>query len=79
MYPDNIIEFIVSSIKRGYCRETVLLIFNQLISLYIYYDQCEKYGGKKFPVVRLHEIAVIFDFRALTKVHITLNPLLQMQ
>ena len=36
------------------------LFFNPLISLYIYYDQCENYGEKIkliiFPVVRFHEI-----------------------
>ena len=55
--------------------------FNPLISLYIYYDQYEKIGRKKkFPPRFVSmEMAAIFDFRAVTKVHITLKPLLQMQ
>ena len=55
--------------------------FNPVISMYIYYDQYEKYGGKKKKFQRLvsMEMAAIFDFRALTKVHITSKPLLQMQ
>ena len=55
--------------------------FNPLISFYIYYDQYKKYGEKKikFPRFVSMEMAAIFDFRALTKVHITLKRLLQMQ
>ena len=54
--------------------------FNPVILLYIYYDQCDKYGGKKkFPQLVSMEMAAIFDFRALTKVHITSKSLLQMQ
>ena len=34
---------------------------------------------KKFPRFVSMEMAAIFDFRALTKVHITLKRLLQMQ
>ena len=48
--------------------------FNPLISFYIYYDQYTKYGEKKkifFPRFVSMEMAAIFDFRALTKVHIT--------
>ena len=57
---------------------------NPVISLYIYYDQYEKIWRKKqtntfFPAVFSMEMAAIFDFRALTKVHITSKPLLQMQ
>ena len=60
--------------------------FNPLISFYIYYDQYKKYGEKNmekkndfFPRFVSMEMAAIFDFRALTKVHITLKRLLQMQ
>ena len=67
----------------GAGRKTILLIFNPLISLYIYYDQYEKKGEKckiiVFPCLFSMEMAAIFDFRALTKVHITLKLLLQMQ
>ena len=45
--------------------------FNPVILLYIYYDQCEKiWKKKKFPQLVSMEMAAIFDFRALTKVHI---------
>ena len=55
-------------------------IFNPLISLYIYYDQYEKYGEKKIsPRFVPIEMAAIFDFMALTKVYITLKPVLEMQ
>ena len=61
----------------GAGRKTVLLIF------YIYYDQYEKICRKNkivfFPRFVSMEMAAIFDFRALTKVHITLKRLLQMQ
>ena len=68
------------SYRRGAGRKTVLLIFNPLISLYIYYDQYEKiWRKKKFTRFVSMEIAAIFDCRAPTKVHITLKPLLQMQ
>ena len=54
--------------------------FNPAISLYIYYDQYEKYGEKKnFPRLVSMEMAAIFDFRALAKVHLISKPLLQMQ
>ena len=54
--------------------------FNPLISLYIYYDQYEKIlREKKIPRFVYVEMVAIFDFRAHTKVHITLKPLLQMQ
>ena len=58
--------------------------FNPLISLYIYYDQYEKIWRKKpntffFPRFVSMEMAAIFYFRALTKVHKTLKPLIQMQ
>ena len=57
--------------------------FNPAISLYIYYDQYEKYGEKIpnffFPRLVSMEMAAIFDFRALPKVHLTSKPLLQMQ
>ena len=41
----------------------------------------KKYGEKKkkFPRLVSMEMAAIFDFRALTKVHLTSKPLLQMQ
>ena len=48
----------------------------------MYYDQYKKYGEKKndfFPRFVSMEMAAIYDFRALTKVHITLKRLLQMQ
>ena len=47
--------------------------FNPVISLNIYYDQYEKMWRKKkkFPRLVSMEMAAIFDFRALTKVHIT--------
>ena len=52
---------------------------NPLISLCIYYDQYDKIWRKKikiifFPQFVSVEIAAIFDFRALTKVRITLKP-----
>ena len=55
-----------------------------LISLYIYYDQYEKIWRKNpkcffFPRLVSMEMVAILDFRALTKVHITSKPLLQMQ
>ena len=58
--------------------------FNTAISLYIYYDQYEQNMEKKskklfFPLLVYMEMAAIFDFRALTKVHLTSKPLLQMQ
>ena len=55
--------------------------FNPLISLYIYYDQYEKIWRKKKKIPRFvsMEMAAIFDFRELTKVHVTLKSLLQMQ
>ena len=57
--------------------------FNPLISLYIYYDQYEKILKKTkiifSPRFVSMEMAAIFDFRAFTKVHITLKLLLQMQ
>ena len=56
--------------------------FNPAISLYIYYDQYEKIlrkKKKKFPQLFSMEMATIFDFRALTKVHLASKPLLQMQ
>ena len=55
---------------------------NPFISLYIYYDQYEKYGEntkKISPRLVSMETVAIFDFRALTKVHTTSKPLLQMQ
>ena len=70
-------------LRGGAGRKTVLLIFNPLISFYIYYDQYKKYGEKNkiifSPRFVSMEMAAIFDFRALTKVHITLKRLLQMQ
>ena len=46
-----------------------------VISLYIYYDQYEKIWRKNkqqifFPRLVSMEMAAIFDFRALTKVHV---------
>ena len=63
-------------LRGGAGRKTVLLI-----SFYIYYDQYKKYGEFFFFFPRFvsMEMAAIFDFRALTKVHITLKRLLQMQ
>ena len=56
---------------------------NPIIPLCIYYDQYEKIWRKiknNFsPQFVSMEIAAIFDFRALTKVRITLKPVLQMQ
>ena len=51
--------------------------FNPLISLYIYYDQYEKNMEKKIVLTNFArfvsmEMAAIFDFRALTKVHLYL-------
>ena len=66
-------------LRGGAGRKTVLLIFQ---SFYIYYDQYKKYGEKKmifFPRFVSMEMAAIFDFRALTNVHITLKRLLLMQ
>ena len=52
---------------------------NPLISSCIYYDQYEKYGEFFFfPKFVSMEIASIVDVRALTKVRITLQPVLQM-
>ena len=53
--------------------------FNPLISFYIYYDHGEKNKIIFFPRFVSMEMAAIFDFRALVKVHITLKRLLQMQ
>ena len=69
-------------LRGGAGRKTVCSFFNPLISFYIYYDQYKKYGEKKkifFPRFVSMEMAAIFDFRELTKVHITLKRLLQMQ
>ena len=69
-------------LRGGAGRKTVLLIFQFPSLFYIYYDQYKKYGGKKkdfSPRFVSMEMAPIFDFRALTKVHITLKRLLQMQ
>ena len=66
-------------LRGGAGRKTVLLIFNPLISFDIYYDQYKTYGEFFFPRFVSMEMAAIFDFRALTKVHITLKRLLQMQ
>ena len=38
----------------------------------------KKYGENNFPRFVSMEMAAIFDFRALAKVHITLKRLLQM-
>ena len=64
-------------------RETVLLIF-QPTHLIIYllwsvWKNIEKNKNKKFPRFVSMEMVAIFDFRALTKVNITLKQLLQMQ
>ena len=57
--------------------------FNPVISLYIYYDQDEKiwrkHQKKNLPRLVSMKMVAILDFRALTKVHITSKPLLQMQ
>ena len=39
----------------------------------------KKRGEKNFPHLVSMEMAAIFDFRALTKVHIISKPLLQME
>ena len=71
------------NLRGGAGRKTVLLIFNPLISLYIYYDQYEKIWRNEqnnfFPRFVSMEMAAIFDVRALTEVHRTLKPLLQME
>ena len=63
--------------RGGAGRETVCSFFNPLVSLYIYYDQYEKIWRKNkiifFPRFVSMEMAAIFDFRALAKVHITLK------
>ena len=62
--------------------EKILLIFYPLISLYINFIMVgmKNYGGKNeiifFPRLVSMEMVAIFEFRALTKVHITLKPLL---
>ena len=59
----------------------VCSFFNTVISLYIYdqYEQILRKNKKKFfPRLVSMEMADIFDFRALTKVH-TSKPLLQLQ
>ena len=61
-------------VKKLFCS-----LFNPVISLYIYYDQYEQIWKKKFPRLVSMEMAATFDFRALTKVHITSKPLLEMQ
>ena len=50
--------------------------FNPVILLYIYYDQYEKICRKKkiSPQLVSMEMTAIFDFRALTRVHITSKP-----
>ena len=55
---------------------------NPLISSCIYYDQYMKNMEKKiifFPKFVSMEIASIFDVKALTKVRITLKPVLQIR
>ena len=47
-----------------------------MISMREYGDKIKK---KNFPRLVSMEMAAIFDFRALTKVHLTSKPLLQMQ
>ena len=53
------------------------------VAIKAYYDQYEKIWRKNkiivFPRFVSMEMAAIFDFRALTKLHTTLKPLLQMQ
>ena len=78
-YLRNIIICIIGEVlvEKLFCS-----FINPLISLYIYYMISVKKiwrKKKKFPRFVSMEMAAIFDFRALTKVHITLKPLLQMQ
>ena len=67
----------------GAGRKTVLLIFlTQLFHCIFIMIRMEKYGENtktNFPRLVSMEMAAILDFRALTKVHITSKPLLQMQ
>ena len=74
---------VINVLRGGAGRKLFWSFFNPLISLYIYYDQYEKYGEKNeiifFQRFVSMEMAAIFDFSALTNVHITLKPLLQMQ
>ena len=74
---------IMQLLRGGAGRKTVLLIFQPTHLIYIYYDQYEKIWRNKkkknSPCFVSMEMAAIFNFRALTKVHITLKPLLQMQ
>ena len=64
----------------GFTRQAIVLnialveklfcsFFNPVISLYIYYDQYEKIWREKILRLVSMEMAAIFDFRALTKVH----------
>ena len=67
----------------GVLVKNVLLIFQPSHLIVFIMISMKKYGEKtkqKFPRLVSMEMAAIFDFRALTKVHIfTSKPLLQMQ
>ena len=77
-YLRNIIICIIGEVlvEKLFCS-----FINPLISLYIYYMISVKKIWRIFFFPRFvsMEMAAIFDFRALTKVHITVKPLLQMQ
>ena len=77
-------------LRGGAGRETVLLIFQPthfivhlMYNEFFYYDLYEKYGEKTksffSPCFVSMEMVAIFVSRGLTKVHITLKSLLQMQ
>ena len=66
-------------LRGGAGRKLFCSFFNPLISFYIYYDQYKNMEKKKFPRIVSMEMAAVFDYRALTKVHTTLKRLLQMQ
>ena len=79
-----ILHFIEIPYLRGGGRKTILLflqpshfIVHLLWSVWINMEK--KSTTKKFPRLVSMEMAAIFDFRALTKVHLTSKPLLQMQ
>ena len=77
-------KFLYNIILRGGAgRKTVLLIFQPTYFIVHFYDQYEKIRIKTkiifCPRFVSMEMAAIFDFRALTKVHMTIKPLLQMQ
>ena len=71
-------------LKGGAGRKTILLIFQPSHFIVLLLWSVWKNMEKKsqiffFPRLVSMEMAAIFDFRALTKVHLTSKPLLQMQ